>query len=113
MKLEHTHPGTCAIGRALVVRRVEKSGGCNNLHGRHERRAGLAPTHWARVSRAGLSRFDTDGSSALARNGMRAGFVAQVLGQVLETKPESPMLAARVYERSARNPKDGRLIRVL
>jgi hypothetical protein len=44
---------------------------------------------------------------------MAAGFVAQVLGQVLETKPESPMLAARVYERSAGSPKDGRLIRVL
>jgi hypothetical protein len=44
---------------------------------------------------------------------MQAGFVAQVLGQVLETKPESPILAARVYARSARNPKDGRLIRVL
>jgi hypothetical protein len=44
---------------------------------------------------------------------MQAVFVAQVLGQVLETKPESPILAARVYSRSARNPKDGRLIRVL
>jgi len=44
---------------------------------------------------------------------MQAGFVAQVLGQVLETKPESPMLTARVYARNARNPKDGRLIRVL
>ena len=44
---------------------------------------------------------------------MQAAFVAQVLGQVLETKPESPILAVRVYERSARNQKDGRLIRVL
>jgi hypothetical protein len=44
---------------------------------------------------------------------MPAGFVAQVLGQMLETKPENPMLAARVYARSLRNPKDGRLIRVL
>ena len=44
---------------------------------------------------------------------MQAGFVAQVLGQVLGTKPESPVLAARVYARCARNPKDGRVIRVL
>jgi hypothetical protein len=44
---------------------------------------------------------------------MQAGFVAQVLGQVLETKLQSPMLAARVYARNARNLKDGCLIRVL
>jgi hypothetical protein len=44
---------------------------------------------------------------------MQVGFVAQVLGQVLETKPENPMLVARVYARCARNPKDGRLNRVL
>ena len=42
---------------------------------------------------------------------MPAGFVAQVLGQVLETKPENLEAAARVYARS--NQKDGRLIRVL
>lgn len=113
MKLEHTHPGTCATGRALVARRVEKSVGSSSLQGRHERRSGRTLTHSARGSRAGLSRFDTGNASAPARNGMQAGFVAQVLGQVLETKPESPILAARVYARSARNPKDGRLIRVL
>ena len=83
------------------------------MHGRHERRAGRAPAHSARVSRAGASRFDTDSSSASARNGMQAGFVAQVLGQVLETRLESPMLAARVYARTARDLKDGHLIRVL
>ena len=113
MKLDHIHPGTYATGRALVVRRVEKSGGSSSLHGRHERRAGRALTHSARGSRAGLSRFDTDNAPSPARNGMQAGFVAQVLGQVLEANPESPMLAARVYARSARSPKDGRLIRVL
>ena len=90
-----------------------QSGGSNGLHGKHERRAGRGLTHSARGSRAGLSRFDTDNASAQARNGMQAAFVAQVLGQVLETKPESPILAVRVYARSARNPKDGRLIRVL
>jgi hypothetical protein len=113
MKLDHTHPGTYPTGRALVVRRVEKSGGSSSLHGKHDRRATRTLTHSARGSRAGLSRFDTDPSSGPARNGMQAVFVAQVLGQVLETKPESPILAARVYSRSARNPKDGRLIRVL
>ena len=113
MKLDRIHPGNDTKGRALVVRCVEKSGGSSSLHGRHERRAGRALTHSARGSRAGLSRFDTNNSSAPVRNGMQAGFVAQVLGQVLETKPENPMLAARIYARSARNPKDGRLIRVL
>jgi hypothetical protein len=44
---------------------------------------------------------------------MSAGFVAQVLGQVLETKPQNAIHAARVYARSARSAKDGRLIRVL
>jgi hypothetical protein len=113
MKLDRIHPGTYTTGRALVVRCVEKSGGSSSLNGKHERRAARSSTHSARSSRAGLSRFDTDNSSAPARNGMQAGFVAQVLGQVLEAKPESPMLAARVYARCARNPKDGRLIRVL
>ena len=113
MKLDHTHQSTYATGRALVVRRVEKCGGSNGLHGKHERRATRTPTHSSRGSRAGLSRFDTDNASAPPRYGMQAGFVAQVLGQVLEINPESPMLAARVYARSARGPKDGRLIRVL
>ena len=113
MKLDRIHPGNDTKGRALVVRCVEKSGSSNSLHGKHERRSGRTLTHSARGSRAGLSRFDTDNASAQARNGMQAAFVAQVLGQVLETKPENPMLAARIYARSARNPKDGRLIRVL
>ena len=113
MKLDRIHPGTYTTSRALAVRCVEKSGGSNSLHGKHERRATRTLTHSARGSRAGLSRFDTDNASAQARNGMQAAFVAQVLGQVLETKPESPTLAVRVYERSARTPKDGRLIRVL
>lgn len=113
MKLDRIHPGVYTTGRALVVRCVEKSGGSSSLNGKHERRATRSVTHSARRSRADVSRFDTDNSSAPARNGMQAGFVAQVLGQVLETKPESPMFAARVYARSARNPKDGRLIRVL
>jgi len=113
MKLDRIHPGNDTKGRALVVRCVEKSGGSSSLHGKHERRATRTLTHSARGSRAGLSRFDTDNSPAPARNGMPAGFVAQVLGQVLETKPQSPMLAARIYARSARNPKDARLIRVL
>jgi len=92
---------------------VEKSAGSSSLHGKHERRSGRSLTHSARGSRAGLSRFDTGNASGAARNGMPAGFVAQVLGQALETKPENPMLAARLYERSADGPKDGRLIRVL
>src|SRR5260370_41910320 len=107
MKLDHIHPGTYATGRALAVRCVEKSGGSSSLHGRHERRAGRALTHSARGSRAGLSRSDTVSASSPARNGMQAGFVAQVLGQVLETKPENPMLAARVYVRNAGSSNDG------
>ena len=113
MKLDRIHPGTYTTSRALVVRCVEKSGGASHLNGKHERRATRGLTHSARGSRADLSRFDTENSSAPARNGMQAGFVAQVLGQVLGPKPESPMLAAHVYTRCARNLKDGRLIRVL
>ena len=113
MKLDRIHPGTYTTGRALVVRCVEKSGGASSLNGKHERRATRSPTPSARESRVGLSRFDTANASAPARNGMQAGFVAQVLGQVMRARPESPMLAARVYARGARNPKDGRLIRVL
>ena len=83
------------------------------MHEKHERRAGRTLTYSARGSRAGMSRSETGYSCGPARNGMQAGFVAQVLGQVLETKPENPEAAARVYARSLRNPKDGRLIRVL
>ena len=113
MKLDRIHPGTYTTSRALVVRCVEKSGGASHLNGKHERRATRGLTHSARGSRADLSRFDTENSSAPARNGMQAGFVTQVLGQVLGPKPESPMLAARDYARGSRNLKDGRLIRVL
>jgi hypothetical protein len=113
MKLDHIQPGTFTKGRALVVRCVEKSGSSNSLHGKHERRSGRTLTHSARGSRAGLSRFDTGNASDPARNSMSAGFVAQVLGQVLETKPQNAIHAARVYARSARSAKDGRLIRVL
>jgi hypothetical protein len=113
MKLDRIHPGVYTTGHALVVRRVEKSGGSSSLNGKHERRATRSVTHSARGSRASLCRFDTDNPSAPARNGMQAGFVAQVLGQVLGTKPESPVRAARVYAQSAHSPKDGRLIRIL
>src|SRR5258706_7536032 len=113
MKLDRIQPGSYATGRALVARRVEKSGGSSGLHGKHERRAAQTLTYSARGGRAGLSRFETNNASGPARNGMQAGFVAQVLGQALETKPESPVLAARLYARSARGPKGGRLIRVL
>jgi hypothetical protein len=113
MKIGHTHSAIRATGRALTLRRVEKSGGSSGLHEKHERRAGRTLTYSGRDRRAGTSRIDTGSSRGQARNGMPAGFVAQVLGQVLETKPENPMLATRVYARSARTPKDGRLIRVL
>jgi hypothetical protein len=113
MKLDRIHSGPCTTGRALIARRVEKSGGSSSLHGKHDRRAPRAMIQSERRNRSGLSRFDTDNASAAPRNGMPAGFVAQVLGQVLEARPESPAPALRVYARGARDVKDGRLIRVL
>ena len=113
MKLDRIQPDSCTKGRALTVRRVEKSGASSILHGKHERRALQAPTYSGRGGRTGLSRFEAYNPSRLSQNGMQAGFVAQVLGQALESKPESAALAARVYARSARGPKGGRLIRVL
>jgi len=113
MRIGHTHSAMRAPSRALTLRRVEKSGGCNSLHEKHERRSGRTLKYSGRDRRAGASRIDTGYSRSPARNGMPAGFVAQVLGQVLETKPENLEAAARVYARNLRSSKDGRLIRVL
>ena len=111
MRIGHTHSATREPGRALTLRRVEKSGESSGLHEKYERRSGRTPTYAGRDRRARASRIDTGYSRSPARNGMPAGFVAQVLGQVLETKPENSEAAARLYARS--NPKNGRLIRVL
>jgi hypothetical protein len=44
---------------------------------------------------------------------MQAAFVAQVLGQILETKRANPLTAAQAYARKPRERKSQRLIRVL
>src|SRR4051812_11238901 len=113
MKLDHTSSGSGAARRALVLRRVEKPAGSSGLDGKHEHRAGSTPTVSVRGGRAGLFRFDANDPSRPSQYGIPAGFVAQVLGQAMESKPESPTVATRVYARSARSLKAGRLIRVL
>src|SRR4051812_39706367 len=113
MKLDHVPSGSVATRRALVLRRVEKPAGSSGLNRKPERRAGSTPTYPVRGGPADLFRFDANDPSRPSRSGMAASFVAQVLGQAMETKPESPTVARRVYARGARSPKAGRLVRIL
>ena len=109
MRIGHTHSAMRAPGRALTLRCVEKSGGCNSLHEKHERRSGRTLKYSGRDRRAGASRIDTGYSRSPARNGMPAGFVALpefdrsswIAGATYKPNPDVAIKFDYVFNRNA------------
>ena len=99
--------------RIFPPRRVEKPNGSNRLDS--ENRHGNLPAMMNPRAEAPRksSRFETHAEPCNLRNGTSSAFVAQILGQILETDtPEKPAVA-RAYARQSRDPRNIRLIRIV
>jgi hypothetical protein len=98
--------------RSAVSRRVEKSNGSGKL-GEESLRQSVQPAGFAERRRSKrASRFDTRFYCDAERSGTPLGFVAQVLGQVLDAGRHSPIAATRVYARAGREQRPPRVVSV-
>jgi hypothetical protein len=99
--------------RAAVGRRVENINGSGKLGEDSFRQPVQPPGFVERRRSQRASRFDTRFYCDAERSGTPLGFVAQVLGQVLNAGRNSPIAAARVYARANASQKKTRLVGVL
>jgi hypothetical protein len=102
-----------ATARAAVGRRVEKAN-CSGALCEDSPRPPVRPAGSVERRRSKrASRFDTRFYCDAERSGTPLGFVAQVLGQVLDAGRHSPIAAARVYARALSSQKKTRVVGVL
>jgi hypothetical protein len=97
MKIVSTLTAIAPASRAGSLRRVEKISPSNGLKRdvrRGQRRGQNIPGAFATL---GVSRFETRCENDTSENGMPAGFIAQVIGQCLETPSSDPVVARRAY----------------
>ena len=101
-----------SAARAAAGRRVENINGSGKL-GEDSFRQPVQPADFAERRRSQrASRFDTRFYCDAERRGTPLGFVAQVLGQVLNAGRNSPIAAARVYARASREQKQPRVVSI-
>lgn len=101
------------MARAAAGRRVENVNGSGEL-GADSFRQPAAPADFPERRRSQrASRFDTRFYCDAERSGTPLGFVAQVLGQVLNAGRNSPIAATRVYARANASQKKTRVVGIL
>ena|SRR5579871_6767699 len=99
--------------RAAAGRRVENSNGSGKL-AEEAFRQPMQPEGFVERRRSKRSsRFDTRFTCDAERSGTPLGFVAQVLGQVLNAGRNSPIAAARVYARATNSQRKTRVVGIL
>jgi len=113
MKLGDSPLVLCAPVHAAAPRRVEKTSNASRLHKDSGREPARAPSHCTRDARMAPSRIETRHAAQTQRSDLHAGFVAQVLGQILGQTGGNALVAARAYERCSAGARDRRLIRIL
>jgi hypothetical protein len=102
-----------ATVRSAVSRRVEKANGSGKL-GEELLRQPVQPAGFVERRRSKRSsRFETRFHCDAERSGTPLGFVAQVLGQVLDAGRHSPIAATRVYARVGSSHKRTRTVGIL
>lgn len=92
-------------------RRVEKASISSGLEDQRHRRGGPAILNAPITPSSRESRFETNSTVGSLGEGIPAGFIAQILGQVLLTKRPDPASGLRAYARAESDPGDLRLIR--
>jgi hypothetical protein len=113
MKIGGNNSEFRARTRLAAPRIVEKPHDAGRL-GRENPRDPASPvTRFERRSAARASRFGTYYAGGADRRGMQARFVAQVLGQILDSSQNSTLIATRAYARNSRERTDMSLVRVL
>jgi hypothetical protein len=100
-------------GRSPAPRRVEKSSIANSLGEEKLREPRPSAVQRERRSAARASRFGTRYAGANERRGMQARFVAQVLGQILDTHGNNAVLAVRAYAHGITQSKETRLVGIV
>jgi hypothetical protein len=113
MKIGDSPLGIRAPVQVPGPRRVEKSSNANCLRKDNEREPARALIHPSRAVPMAASRIETRFAEEPERSGMNAGFVAQVLGQILGPCRGNALVAARAYVRSSVAASERRLIGVL
>lgn len=97
-------------GRSLAPRRVEESSIASSLGEEKLREPRPSAVQRERRSAARASRFGTRYAGANERRGMQSRFVAQVLGQILDTHANDAVIAGRAYARSIAENKRTRFV---
>jgi hypothetical protein len=96
-----------------ALRRVEKSSSANCLRRDGERDPAYPVSYRSRGLSMAASQIETRFAAEPERRGMHAGFVAQVLGQILGPCRGNAAVAARAYVRTSVAAGERRLIGVL
>ena len=112
MKIDSNQRDFYAPARLATHRRVEKPNALSNLREDGRRESPRAMRNSERRANGRASHLETRLSADREPTGIQAGFVAQVLGQILGTAQDG-MSAARAYARSPRARTEPRLIEVL
>src|SRR5258708_32659190 len=99
--------------RLAAPRIVEKLNDASRLGEENPHDPATPVARFERRSAARASRFGTYYAGGADRRGMQARFVAQGLGQILDSGEEKTLLAARAYGRNPRGPTDMSLVRGL
>jgi hypothetical protein len=86
-------------------RKVEKASVSSRLKEEKGRSTRSARMNGPQKRDVRASRSETPPPDDAPTNGMPAGFIAQILGQVLATKRPDATVAARAYARSARSAR--------
>jgi hypothetical protein len=97
MKIVSTVTAIAPLSRAGSLRRVEKISPSNGLKRDVRRGQRRGPDVRYAFDTLRVSRFETRCENDASENGMPAGFIAQVIGQCLETTSSDPVAARRAY----------------
>jgi hypothetical protein len=105
MKAAASLSGIYTPSRFSPHRKVEKVSAPSCLHGENAERGSSSRMNAKTARMARLSHSGTQIVNGAAPNGMPAGFVAQILGQVLSTNRADMRSAARAYTDPQRRGK--------
>src|SRR5882724_3185012 len=97
MKIGGNYSDRAGSARVAKSWRVEKPSASNPMREEARRPAGRAVTNAERSPGMRASRYETGSSADTERSAMHPGFVAQVLGQILNEAPDNTIVAARAY----------------
>jgi|SRR4051812_48493072 hypothetical protein len=113
MKIGGTHFDQRSAVRAGVSRRVENASGSSRLSDDVSRQAVPQARFFERRRSRRSSRFDTRAAYEAEQNGTPSAFVAQILGQILDTGHPNPVAVARVYARASRGQAETHIVSIL